>query len=780
MLNVSVYLYLSAIAIAMYFATSVQYLELVFDHYYRYMGLGLAVFGLTLGFALSAAEKESGFRILVDKVPVACVFIAAIGQVLAWYVAFNMTYGAAWTFLLLALVLLVPYVFWGCTLSKVGPDDGKSATGKWFLVGGALTGLFSAVWLVDSFNSLSTVWLLSSSVLAFSVLPLAGKRRLLQGFLGVWVAAALLWLATTIRTDGYPQWDMSQGTVSKPVAAALASQKDLQIESTDWHSGFRIDQTSSKRSRSDGSGWTVVNGTTPVPFAHDAESRPYKWWLKRFPLAAFPLEVAEPERMLSIEAVPGPDGYMAALKGVREYEYLGYSSGCGGKIKPQCLSGVGEAVLADGAYDLIHLSVPHPLKSAWVGANTADEYLVSAQMLERYFAALNSGGMLAITAREEAIFIKLLVSVWHILLPDPTSNVMDLEDRLSVFRLNHYAPYKGSYRYLMLVTSEGFSTDQLGRIEEAGSRLPVEAIIYRNQVHKAPYRFFDNLMVSHSLQNVQQHFKRYVGWSLQSPVNLQPASRDGPAFFQLSHNMHPFLRWLMTGILALMVCGVLFLFRQKRNIEHPDQSNKPAVSVFLVQLLASAAGTAFLLNAVVQPVIAVMQIPLNGFLLAVSLALVAVVRAGQCADAGGGQSQKAVIRSTALILALLLSAYFLREPVFDFVQGDRAILPLAVASLLLAVVGWLSWRVHRHLMSQAQQVHSLARSWLWVLSGLGVLVGIVVSSQAWLQVGWSRLILSAGISYVVVFLVESWIVRSAVGSAPLDMTGSSSQRCADG
>ena len=112
MLNVSIYLYLSAIAIAMYFATSVQYLELVFDHYYRYMGLGLAVFGLTLGFALSAAEKESGFRILVDKVPVACVFIAAIGQVLAWYVAFNMTYGAAWTFLLLALVLLVVPPLW--------------------------------------------------------------------------------------------------------------------------------------------------------------------------------------------------------------------------------------------------------------------------------------------------------------------------------------------------------------------------------------------------------------------------------------------------------------------------------------------------------------------------------------------------------------------------------------------------------------------------------------------------------------------------------------------
>ncbi len=757
--NMPVFMFSGAAAIAMYFMAGIQYLELVFDHYYRFVGLGIALFGVALGLALDAVEKKRGLAARLKQLPSMALFIAVTAQIVAGYAAVHLTYGAGWTFLLLALLWLLPYIFWSCTCSVLRSVNPSSFAGSVPLILGAVSGLFVSPWLVAYTDSLSMLWLLSAALMAFSVLPLVGRQRLVEGLLGVWIAAALVWLAVTVPMSAYPQWDAGKGTVTRPIAMALAKQKELAIESTDWLSGLRIDNITGRRSRKDGYGWRLVNGTAPVAFAEAAEKQSYPWWERRFPLLVLPFEAATPERVLSIEPVQGPGAYVAALTKVDEYKSLGYAEeGCVRSTGLPCMSALPGDRLSGARYDLIQLSVPHPLRSAWVGTNTQDEYLVSGQLLDRYLSLLDHRGMLAITAREEVLFLKLLVSVWSRLLPDSSADVMDLEGRLKIFRLGPFARYRGSYRYLILASRDGFTAEQLAKMEETGSRMPIEQLIYGNQVHSAPWKYFDNVMASHALEDVQTHLSRYTGWRLQSSVRLlEPSSLERPDFFRLSAHMHPFLSWLLTGVTGLLIYAVLFSFRDRRDFESSDHAVKPAVAVLLVQLTSSAAAGAFLLAAIAQPAIIATQVPQQGFLWMISLLLLVLVGATR-REAGYTQEEgrKASQGRAALILVLLLALHFSSAHVLQLVQDGRVVVLWGVSSLLLLVTGWLGWGIHRRAMLQLRRFYSLPLSWGWIVSGSGALVATIVSTQA----GWSAATLYAAALYGLVFVIASWVSGS--------------------
>ena len=87
-LKLPVFLLLSTTAMALYFVAGIQFLELTFDHSYRYIGLGLAIFGLSVGVALSSgAEGKGSIAARLLRSPTACVFGAGIAQLLAGFAA---------------------------------------------------------------------------------------------------------------------------------------------------------------------------------------------------------------------------------------------------------------------------------------------------------------------------------------------------------------------------------------------------------------------------------------------------------------------------------------------------------------------------------------------------------------------------------------------------------------------------------------------------------------------------------------------------------------------
>jgi hypothetical protein len=348
-----------------------------------------------------------------------------------------------------------------------------------------------------------------------------------------------------------------------------------------------------------------------------------------------------------------------------------------------------------------------------------------------------------------------------LLLPDAESDVMQVKDRVRTFRLNQYAPYKGSYRYLILVAATEFSDSQLDRMKEVSSRIPVEALIYENQAQGPPYRFFDNTLVSRSLHDAVKQFTGYFRMRLRAAVNLEPSGLERPGFFHLSRQMHPFLVWLLTGVVVGIIYGILFSLRSSRDFNRHVHSTQPAIAVFLLQALVSAAGGAFLVAAVVQPMVIATRVPAVGYLLAVCAIFIAVTVATGEAVAKGQRGENAILKQSALILFFLLSIYLLQPMLLAQIQyGAMEKLWLLMPPVIFLLT-WFAWRIQQRVVFQIGEFYPVTVAWSWIVSALGVLGGALVSTQIWMRLGWSTVIIWAAVLYAVVLLIAGWVAVSS-------------------
>ena len=369
---------------------------------------------------------------------------------------------------------------------------------------GVVAGLFISLWIVNELNGLGSLLLLSSALLSFSVSVLAGRKNLLVAAGGIWVGAGLLWVAGNIQVDSYIRWNTNSDLITKQLSAALATQKEARADSTAWDDGMRLDRMVGEGSAKDGMSWLLTNGTSPVTKLSDPGRHNQEWWKRRFPLLMFPLHIARPDHMLMVGPSPGPGAHMAHLQGVSEIRSMEYA------IDPNAWQDLMSKGLSGpaGPFDLVTLSISHPVQGAWVGANSQDESLLTMEMFQWYWQQLGASGILSITIRDEALFAKALISVWVMMGVTGEQSVSGLGDRLRVFRLNSYAPFKGSYSYLIMASRGVFDKAQLAQLRQLESIAPVEPLIYDSGIRSGLYRIFKPF-VSVTFDDATSFFEHY-------------------------------------------------------------------------------------------------------------------------------------------------------------------------------------------------------------------------------------------------------------------------------
>lgn len=769
----------------------------LFDHDFMLLAIGGALFGVAAGLGLghwlvSAEAQDHKARQAAGLMVAGLTASGGLVLLLSWPL------GAVIPFMVTVAAFAAPFAGWGYGIAFVTRSPGaRSIRGAWLV--GAIAGLLLSGSLVEYIgNPLSLGWW-TTIILGIGALLAAGSRitaGLVGGVLMV-LASAAYFLSAGLPLA--PSWSEAGLATARSLYGELRSDKLAAEPETLWSGSHRTDVLT-YRGQDQDLRWLFTDATAPVPVVIGGDHG-IDWLKERFPLLAIPLLASKPQRLLTVGAFPGPELDLARALGVRQARGLAYNGDAADSLRRAGWSPGGESMDVDVRYtddprgslrvdqegfDQIILPITHFNKQGWVGSNLQDRYQYTLEAFQDYWQRLRPGGLLVVTTADELLFVRTVLSIWAMLERHPTEAGGPSALRSWGLHLAPDAPFQGSHQYLLMVAKGSVAADLPVRLQQAIQSLPVEALFgpglgsgqrrlgnlfggSPQQHQTSPVealfgpgflanRHYAALFQLGGLAKAEEILTRTMSQQAGRWITVSPATDQRPVFFDVLPEQRPELKWLFTGMLVVLVGGVLFALPSTRRPDVAGVPRRPGVAVFLVYFaLIGAAGAMMLVGMMGR------SARLVGVSLETQAILLAAVLAGAAAALlfmrrqGFARLSITLPPLVAMILAALL--YWVTGPAYAAVSGwpvpVRWLVAVGCGVLMGAVLAMLCDIALRHLSAIASAVVP----WAWLVLGTAALSGVVLAEWWGAAWGWGRVWAALCGAYAVLLIAGYWIWR---------------------
>ena len=739
-----------------------KFLNFVYDYYFELIVPGLAITGISLGLVLYNFLKNRN----INSGPLFATAAPAVSATLI--LPFHLPLDSTITFFIITATLLVPFLCWAFGTAIIvfeSPERAHILHALW--ISGIIIGIGSAPWLSAYYgNGVGPSWFLVLGLAFAAMIASRGKWILFATCCAI-VVITLAILQKTDTKSEFPQWPSANQL--KPVLGAIAAGKSMKSITRFLGNHSRLDVAVINNGKQQEIGWLLTNGTSPTDLSLTGKIEPSSWWEDHYPLLVIPFELSKGNKIISIGAAPGPEIVLASSAGNKDIRVFTYDSELRefyyynhnvmnrmlpndnvtidyGDVRSKLKS------LANDV-DIIFLSTTHPGKSGWFGSNRQEGSLYTTQAFTTYLNKLNANGLLAVTTREEVLFDRVLLTAWEAIEHIHGSPV-NFSDYAFGLRLVQLAPFKGSYQYLLIVSKAGITSPLQTRLMNLIDQLPVEMVFGAGGDPIKPYHLLGH---RHDLDGAKIFLTNLVSRYYKKMSDIVPTSDDRPYFFNVLRDLHPYLKWLLTMSLVVLIIILMFpLSLLRRHIITQNLKTAP-VPVTLGYFVLVGAGLTMLIVGVFQQLM-LWQVfsPNIGYLILAPLVL------------GYGASLIAFPFLNRAMLPNLQRHAPLSASLTIYMCGCllTSISPSAAdwledvyiysLSLLLFVGGFFIGTAIQYGFTRIPREPVNIRSWAWMSFGLAATAGTILAhwlSQYW---GWRLTWISTSSCYLIAYCCALW------------------------
>lgn len=767
-------------------AVQARFLATVFDHEFTLLALGAALFGagagLGLGYWLKPAETRADNALRTAASLLAAGLAVAGGLLLLphWPL------GSVVAFIGLMAGFSLPFAAWGFGAAGISRHSaGQGLRIAW--LGGAVAGLLLAGKAVEFFDGPAAAGWVSAAMLGAAAVFVAGRNLRLELAGGALLILAGAVYHIYINHQLEPTWSGTGLAEARPLYGQLRAGRLAAEPATHWTEGQRTDVLVYP---GQGLRWLFTGATAPVPVVSEGRGQDRGRLERQFPLLAVPMRINSPERLLTVGPVPGPELDLARARGAEAVHALAYSEWLAGKQYPDAVVQVTtdvRGVLARGTedFDQIVLPITHISKRNRVGSNLADRHLYTLEALQAYWQRLEPGGMLVMTAADEVLFARSILSVWRMLEQSDPEGGVAYARRSWGLRLTSDAPVQQPHSYLLLVARGQVTEDLPARIREGIRGLPVEALFgpglaagrpslggmfeqsQRKGVSSAVGTLFGSEFLAkdhyaglyqlEGLDRAEEEVRRALSRKAGYWINIAPTTDAWPVFFDLRPGQRPELKWLFTGLLVIIAGVILFALPSRRRAE-ADLSRRPAMAVYLVYMgLLGAVGGMTLTSLLEQAVrLTGMSIQNQERLLALAVLGVIGTVARVRGQTPGHWRITALAASGLLITGLLYWAVF---PGHSLLTGWPSGVRWLVAGAVGLLLGLVLARLVEGVSQRVEANDAVLQPWAWLMLGIAALAAMVLTQWWAMAWGWPWVWLALTAGYAMLAIAGPWLCR---------------------
>lgn len=755
-------LFAGSALLAVFCVSQMQFFGFALDYFFSWVVPGSALFGIACALSLHGRRGAHATDSRRDGAAMRLLVSTAPAAVLSQFALLYLPLGPVPVFLVLVAIAALPYLAWMYGVLKSMVDvEGAYIAAMLATVGGIVTGLLlSGVVLDYAGGPVRAGWLICA---ALGVVPLLGasRRSLVFALIIAGAAAGLAAQQLNVTQYAMPRWQPGSPYVVKPILGALAAGRNMTSHPVGWDAEARTDVLVNADRRG-GYDWLLTDGTAPVPVIQNEQSVP--WLLERFPIAAIPLLAGDAGSILSLSPVPGPEVALAQRLSKQIPAGAGANNDAvniayAGHGLPETPQAISHALMAvNDRYDLVFLPVTHPVVAGWAGSSADAAGLYTQEAIRSYWDRLNEGGMLAVTTRDEMLFVRMLLTVWDMLPGSEAKTGKELVQQVWGVRLVPLASFKGSYQYLLLAQKGGTRTAATPeKLRSAIEGMPVEVLFGRGFSAVQTYRLIE---ASDSSSNAARKFTGIFSRSIQKRMDFRSATFQRPFFFHLVRDAHPYMKWLLTACLAILVPVLLFPVAPLRRPAGQESCASPPLPVILGYCALPG-------GVVVMAVLSVTQqlglwstaMDVAALIPVVALLSGLVVGWSTCRQIAASSRAGMLWAPLLVIFALLPGWWLAGHPAESGVSGaaELRLFLLAVVFLLAGAGAALAQRAGLRYMNTADLVGLVP--WAWLVCGIVMLAATVLVYWFAILWGWDGVWTGAAAGSVLAAGAGWWMSR---------------------
>lgn len=689
----------------------------------------------------------------------AFAFVTLWFLIASTYLLFVINYVTVISYIIVLLCVIVPVVLTGIFIIH-GRDTMSIRT----MMSSVLVGFFAAIVIAYLFMAREGIWgvfMLSSAALTLAIVLRVNISNLIKTSALCLFVGVFLFINHDSLSSQLTSWSLFDKPVAKYSLNMLHNpdKRGWSVEGTTWEEGSRVDIVSTSRSRNMGNYWAIYNANLLVPFVNKANSS-VSWWNEHYPLVIFPFELKKPSKVLTISAARGADTdisqqlYGAETTSIyHDCLSLNGSSPCNNLALNTSLK---NALNSDKQYDLVSFSIFNQVATPYVGASAQHEAIHTIEIFHKLYDSLSKGGLLVINTRDQVMLRKALSYVWRVLADGDEDKVINFENNIRVLELNKYSLKNDAYNYLVLVSKDGFTSEELQKMNSFIKSSPVSKIIYDSAKHPLPIKLTVSAAVAQFTKVSSREFKKLL--------NLEPSSIIKPDFFHLSMKLHPFVSVLSVIFLLLGLYGLIFSHRSMRR-DAPDLKRTPVLSILLFQAFLCAAAFVLLLYSIVVFTSASLGYSSQYTSTLILLALAAFAIAHVFTRAIGGLSSS-ISRLWFYPVILLLCAVFLLVMTQDIIMlldtGAQA-----VAFVLALSVAFCSGQVHHQTALFTERLYPGVWFWFWCMTSVGTVLGLILAKYILINHDLSIMVQTAMLMFVFMAVITWWCLAALQDNAEI-------------
>ena len=736
-----------------------------------YIDLHIGFEFLSIAVALEVASVLVAVAVSknLDNLNVDVFSLAALGVlIVSAYSLFAINFVSAFSYFVALLCLVVPVVLIGIFLIIVGRDATiehvktidapvnnaliKNNPMKNLMISSA-AGLFASVVIAHYIFDWEGVWgvfMLSSAAFTTAIILRASISNIIKVSALSLLIGAILYVNSNLGMQ-LASWSLSGKAVSKYSLNMLTDpeQHGWLVEKTVWKKGSRIDIVTTSRSRNEGSFWTIHDANILVPYVHKANAS-VKWWEKHYPLMILPFELKKPSKVLTIATVRGADADISQqLYGAETTSIYNNCLSLKGGIP--CNSSALNVKLAaalgiEKRYDLVSLSNYNEILTPYTGATAQHEAIHTLDIFQKLYDSLNSGGLLAINARDQTMLRKSLGYVWRTLSTDDEDKVISYENNIRVLALNKYRLQNDAYNYLVLVSKDGFTSEQIQKIDSFVTTLPISKIMYGSGSNNVP----DRLTVSSAILALSKLSSR----EFKEHINLEPSSIIKPDYFYLSKTLHPFFAVLSAIFLSLGIYGLVFAHGELRNLDAAVHQRAPGLSKLLFQALLCAAAFVFVLYSIAYFTSASLGYSSHymSLLIITTLTAFAVPLVSKRTGWSVLRTLSGIWLYPAGLLLCVLILVVMNQDVLTLLSASMQ----AVIIILAVLLAFCSGLLYRQTAVFIEQFYPDVFFWFWCMTAVGTVLGVILAKYILIIYNLEIVVKTAISLFVVMGFIAWW------------------------
>ena len=470
-----------------------------------------------------------------------------------------------------------------------------SATASFWVLTGAMSGLVLQVWLLRNGLSTGAGFWTGLALLALAAV-LACIRPLSLVGLAASSLLALFGISQIVLPTSLPLMSPSIDTRYATAFYRLSSEEHSRAL-TEWVDGHRIDRVPMQNpgNKAPENKWIYVDGEAPVLVpASTGAHLPGETLRRRYPMIGFLMEAIRPESMLSAGVIPGPEIEIARTLGVHKAVSVSsiLDSGHGqdsrikrrGRFNEPLRHGILRHFQAlDKPADLLLLTVPRMRHPWFVETGGMHDVDVTREALLEYWRSLSHDGVLAIAVRDEAIFGRILLTLWQMLDMEADVPLQSAASRVWGYSIDPMSIHKSHAVFLIIAARGGVET--IGQhLKDAEKKYPVSQILGPGARASAPY---DSFYKVNGVAIAQRTLSRYFWTRDHQRLIFASLSDAGPGISYMPFDLHPWLKGMTIVAAVLGIYMILIPMSDMRGKNSDWDRNNPSVALVMLSCLVA-------------------------------------------------------------------------------------------------------------------------------------------------------------------------------------------------